>query len=683
MSALPESAPDGDAAPQPGVRVGPDGSTFILRCAPAARVRLLLFTAPDDATPAREIDLERTGDIWRVDVPDAGHGTLYAYLIDRRGASAPAWILDPFTAAVSTPRRWGGKDGLTPGRWPVGGAAFPKGVVIDDARYDWRGDRPPGVPLRDTVIYEAHLRGFTRHPSSGVAQPGTYAAFAEKIPWLKDLGITSVELLPLHEFDEMEFFLENGTRRELRNFWGYSPSAFFAPNARYAAATRPGAAVDELRDLVRALHAEGIEVIFDVVFNHTAETGRFGPALHFKELDPTLYYLHKPGGTEFADFTGCGNTLNANHPAVADMILACLRRWVGTFHADGFRFDLASALTRDPDGRPMTHPPLIEQICADPVLRNLKLIAEPWDAAGLYQVGSFPGRSWLEWNGRFCDDVRRFWGGTGGLLGTLATRVAGHSDLYQRAGRSPLNSVNFITCHDGFTLADLVRYSRRHNEANGEHGADGEKHNHSFNCGVEGSSDDPAVEALRLRQQKNLLATLFLSQGVPMLLAGDEFGRTQRGNNNAYAQDNEISWIDWTLAESQAGLTSFARALIRLRASHQSLRRDRFLTGHGHAGSPPDIRWFGPGGGEPDWRHGAALGLILSGDRRCTGADADEPDLLVLLNGRAETVVFPALPPGKWRLEVASLDPPPEPEAGGVPLSGPSIAIWSGTHASQ
>jgi len=671
----PAPAPSGGAEGlRPGAHAGRDGTTFVLRCAPAARAWLLLFDAAGDAHPSREVALERRDDLWHAHVPAAGHGTPYAFRLEAPGLAPDQWLLDPCAAAVATPRRWGETAGLVPGRWPRHGAAFPKALVVDDARYDWGGDRPPCTPLRDTVLYEASVRGFTAHASSGAAAPGTYSAFAEKIPHLVRLGITAVEVLPVHEFEEMEFFLENGRRRALRNLWGYSPVAWSAPNARFAAGHAPGAAVDEFRDLVRALHDAGIEVILDVVFNHTAESDRHGPVLSLKGLDRSLYYILKPGSGDLADFTGCGNTVNANRPAVTEMILDCLRRWVLQFHVDGFRFDLASALTRAPDGHPLPAPPLIDRIANDPVLHHVKLIAEPWDAAGLYQVGAFPGLRWQEWNGRFRDDVRRFWRGDAGMLGLLATRLAGSSDLYHRHARGPLSGVNFAACHDGFTLADLVRHARTHNEANGEGGADGEKHNHSFNGGVEGPSADPAVEALRLRQQKNLLATVFLSQGVPMLLAGDEFGRTQRGNNNAYAQDNDLSWVDWSLADRNAGLLDFTRRLLRLRAAHPALRREAFLTGHCGHGAPADVQWIGPGGTAPDWHAGRALGMRLSGCARCTGAAADGPDLLVLINGGVEGVRF-ALPPGPWALELATAEPGPVASDGAVSLPPHSLAV--------
>ncbi len=677
-------APSAMACRRCGATVEDGATVFVLRCARARRVWLMLFDAPDAEDPAGEFALSpavhRQGDLWQLRLPGVGHGALYAWRIEAPDWDMRRWVLDPYASAIATSRRWGDTHGLTPGRWPERGAAFPKCVVVDDSRYDWRGDRPPRTPLADTVVYEVHLRSFTAHPTARAAAPGTYAAFAERIPYLRDLGITAVELLPIHEFDEMELWIEHGPRRHLRNLWGYSPIAWFAPNSRYAARPAPGAAVDEFRDLVRALHEAGLEVWLDVVFNHTAEGGAGGPIWSFKALDRHLYYIFKPGTDEYADFTGCGNTVNANEPVVAEMIVDCLRRWVREFHVDGFRFDLAAALTRGPDGRPLEDPPLLARIAAEPDLREIKLVAEPWDVGGLYQVGAFPGRDWLEWNGRFRDDVRRFWRGDPGLLGVFATRVAGNSDLYRHRPRGPLTSINYVTCHDGFTLADVVRYSRPHNEANAEGGRDGEHHNHSFNCGVEGPTDNPHIEALRWRQQKNLIATTLLAQGVPMILGGDEFGRTQRGNNNAYAQDNEISWFDWTLAERHAPFREWVRALIALRRRHRSLRRERFLTGAGRDGSPPDVVWFGPDGDPPDWSHGRALGYLLSGDPRCTGAPDPEPDLLVLVNGNRQPVEF-RLPPGDWRAAIWTSETTPTlvVQADGrrrVTLEGPSLATF-------
>jgi glycogen operon protein len=655
---------------RPGVRWTGTGAVFTVYSRNADRVWLMLFDRLDSPLPDREIELDpaahRRGDFWTIEVDGVWAGQGYLYRMDGRlGLFDPGqWLLDPYAKAVHSGRGWGERTGLEPGLWPRDGAAFPKGLLLAEDEYDWAGDRPPGIPLSETVIYEAHLRGFTAHPNSGAAYPGTYRSFGEKIPYLKDLGITAVEFLPLQEFNEMEFFLENGTRRNLRNFWGYSTQSYFAPMARYAADQEGSGPIVEFRDLVKGLHAAGIEVILDVVFNHTGEWDEKGPVFSFKGLDQITYYILKPDGSGYENFSGCGNTVKANHPAVQEFILDCLRYWVEEMHVDGFRFDLASVFARDVDGRVLERSPLIDRISSDPVLARVKLFAEAWDAAGLFQVGSFPHSRWSEWNGLFRDEVRRFWTGEPRLLGRMATRLAGSADLYERPGQSPQKSVNFVACHDGFTLADLVRYTVPHNNANGRGGLDGERHNHSANHGVEGPSDDPEIEALRLRQQKNYLATLFLSQGVPMLMAGDECGRTQRGNNNAYVQDNEISWMDWDLARINEDLRSFVRALIAFRRAHPGLRRPYFYRGRAGDGFGPDILWYGPDGGGPDWENGEALAFLIDGDRRSTGGAADDDDLFLIINGSSEVRAFclPERPGRIWRTAWSTMEKEPRPE---------------------
>ncbi|MGL5098314.1 MAG: glycogen debranching protein, partial [Planctomycetia bacterium] len=437
----------------------------------------------------------------------------------------------------------------------------------------------------DSVIYEVHLRGFTAHRSAKVRSPGTYLGFIEKIPYLQDLGVTAVEFLPIHEFDHLEHAVKSPVDGStLCNYWGYSTVGFFAPNGRYAKSRVAGAQVREFKTLVRELHRAKIEVILDVVYNHTAEGNHMGPTIHFKGLDNSIYYHLADDPSYYKDYSGCGNSLNCNHPVVRQFILESLRYWVRHFHIDGFRFDLASVLGRDRSGAVIGNPPLLEEIAEDPELRDVKIIAEAWDAAGAYQVGSFPGGRWAEWNGRYRDDVRRFWRGDPGLTGALATRLTGSSDLYQSSGRRPYHSINFITSHDGFTLSDLVSYNQKHNDGNGEANRDGENNNLSFNFGVEGPSDAIAVGRLRLRQLKNFLATLLLSQGVPMLLGGDEFRRTQRGNNNCYCQDNELSWFDWNLVQKNGELYRFTRELIAFRRNHPVFRRTKFFKGEPPAG---------------------------------------------------------------------------------------------------
>jgi isoamylase len=669
----------------PGVRWTGSGAVFSLSAPAADRVWLMLFDEPGAETPAEEIELDparhRDQGRWSIEVPSARPGRWYAWRAD--GPHPPfdpgQWLIDPSAEILDWNRVWGDARGLKPGVWPQRGAGFPKARLVRDT-FDWGGDRPPRTPWRDTVIYEAHLRGFTAHPSAGVAAPGTYAAFAEKIPHLRALGVTAVEFLPLHEFNELEFLHEGGTRRALRNFWGYSPVGFFAPQSRYAAAGSAGAG-NEFRALVRALHAADIEVILDVVFNHTGEWDRYGPTYAFKALDPHTWYLHEDHGSTLSNFTGCGNTVNANHPAVTAFLLACLRHWVRAYHVDGFRFDLAAALTRGPDGPELARPPLIERISGDPELREVKLIAEAWDAVGLYQVGRFPGTGWSEWNGRFRDDLRRFWHGFGVTAGGLATRLAGSADLYGAAPEGPRRSVNYITAHDGFTLADLVAYERPHNRDNGEQNRDGERHNFSLNGGAEGPSADPAVRARRARLQRCHLASLLVAQGVPMLLAGDEFGRTQRGNNNAYAQDSDVSWVDWSLLDAHRDLHDFTRTLIAFRCAHPALRRTTFLRGEPGADGRRDVEWHGPEGGPPRWDDARSVALRLDGARAHTGADRDDADLWIVFNGEPHPVLFHApAATAPWRMAWSTETPEPPPPLRNA-WTAPAVSVTAFTAA--
>ncbi|MEX0867487.1 MAG: glycogen debranching protein GlgX, partial [Pirellulales bacterium] len=485
----------------------------------------------------------------------------------------------------------------------------PKCVVVDDY-FDWQGDRHLRRNLAETVIYEMHVKGFTASKTSGVEHPGTYLGVIEKIPYLKSLGVTAVELMPIHEFPIMDCF---GNKPARPNYWGYDSMAFFSPHRGYAASDEPAAQVDEFKQMVRALHAAGIEVILDVVFNHTAEGNELGPTFSFKGLENKVYYMLENGGSFYRNYSGCGNTVNGNHPVVREMIFLCLRNWVHNYHIDGFRFDLASILSRDRQGHLVPNPPLIEMIAEDPMLADTKIIAEAWDAAGAYQVGSFSNLRWAEWNGRYRDDVRQFWRGDNGFRGPFATRLAGSSDLYEPGGRKPYHSINFITSHDGFTMSDMVSYSHKHNEANGEGNRDGDNNNHSANYGVEGPTQRRAVDKIRQRQIKNFMSTLFLSQGVPMMVMGDEVRRTQQGNNNAYCQDNEISWFDWTLVDEHKDLFRFISSLIRFRREEPSVRREHFLRGTPErSGDVPDVSWFSPGGQPIDWeRDDSSLTCLL------------------------------------------------------------------------
>ena len=624
-----------------GVQDCCDGFNFALFSRHAERVELLIFGEAADAEPLCTFDLDpaqhRTGDIWHALIDGVRWGQSYAYRV--RGPWAPeagqrfdgsALLLDPYALAITNPVPGNGRS------------------LLVNRRFDWQGTSWPRTPWSDTVIYETHVRGLTIDPSANSAHPGTFLGLIDKIPYFRDLGITALELMPVQEFDER---IPLSRDPPLRNYWGYNPVAFFAPHRGYAAAAGAGSPIAELQTMVRALHRAGIEVILDVVFNHTAEGNEKGPLYNFRGLDNAIYYLLSADRGEYLNFSGCGNTVNCNHPVVRDHIIDCLRYWATEMHIDGFRFDLASILGRDEEGNLEANPPLLESIAEDPILRDVKLIAEAWDAGGAYQVGSFPGQRWAEWNGRFRDDVRRFWRGDAGMTGAFASRLCGSADLYQRSGKEPVNSINFVACHDGFTLADTVSYSRKHNDVNGEDNRDGAAENFSANYGIEGPTDHPEINRTRLRQIKNMLATLFLSRGVPMLLGGDEFGRTQRGNNNAYCQDNEISWYDWRLVEQNRELLRFVRELIAFRQRNPVLREDAFY-------AAADLEWFGPEGRSPDWDGPTgALGCLV---RRRDGAQIGA--LCLLLNAGEGLVEFhlPAAPAGPWRVSIDTGGPSPD-----------------------
>ncbi len=589
-----------------GATIFPGGVNFCVYSRQANRVELLLFDNAEAAQPVQVIDLDprthRTYHYWHVFVPGIGAGQIYAYRAF--GPFDPGQglrfdpgkvLLDPYGRAVVVPQAYSRQRAS---QYGMDHANAMKSAVVDSAAYDWEGDAPLRRSFASTVIYEMHVSGFTRHPSSGVAaeRRGTYAGMIEKIPYLRDLGITAVELLPIFQFDQQD------CPPGLVNYWGYSPASFFAPHSGYSSRKDALGPVDEFRDLVKALHRAGIEVILDVVYNHTAEGNETGPTLSFRGLANEIYYILDQDRAHYANYSGTGNTLNANQPIVRRMILDSLRYWVEEMHVDGFRFDLASVLTRDETGRPLENPPTPWDIESDPVLAGTKLIAEAWDAAGLYQVGSFIGDSWKEWNGRFRDDVRGFVKSDRGEVRMLAARVLGSPDIFGHQEREPEQSLNFVTCHDGFTLNDLVSYNGKHNEANGEGNRDGADSNLSWNCGVEGPTDDAAVEGLRQRQVKNCIVPLLISLGTPMLLMGDEMRRTQRGNNNAYCQDNEVSWLDWSLLDQHRDLHRFVKMLIahRLRgiemggglslglSLNELLRR-------------AEIDWHGIRLGAPDW----------------------------------------------------------------------------------
>ena len=644
----------------------PDGAgvNFAIFSRHATGVELLLYERSDSPRPFQIVRLDpetnRSFHWWHVYVEGLPVGTHFTWRID--GPFDPARgfrfnrrreILDPRVLAV-TDRLWNRAEACHPhaDRYPA-----MRGIVVGND-YDWQGDRPVAVPPERAVIYEMHAGGFTRHPSAKVRHPGTFAGLIEKIPYLAALGVTHVELLPVMGFDPQDL-APGAAALGLRNFWGYSPHSYYSPHPGYCVDPDGGGHVREFRDLVKALHRAGIGVILDVVFNHTAEGGADGPSINFKGSGRTTFYLTDPADrSRFLDFTGCGNTVNCNHPIVTRFLVQCLEYWVREMHVDGFRFDLASVFSRGEDGQPLRNAPFPWHIEFSDVLADSLLIAEAWDAGGLYQVGDFPGYRWQEWNGRYRDVIRRFLRGDGGLLGEMASRIAGSSDLYQEDGRCPFNSVNFVTCHDGFTLRDLVSYNVKHNQANGEENRDGSDANWSWNCGVEGETDDPAILALRRRQAKNALAILLLSQGVPMLLMGDEVLRSQRGNNNAYCQDNEISWFDWERVEEHRDMLRFTQELIALRKRHGSLMRRRFLSGApGSAARLPDVTWHGSRLGEPLWQTPDARILAFT----LGGLTEEEPDLHVVLNMADEPLAapLPAVPGRHWRRAVDTALAPP------------------------
>lgn len=624
-----------------GAHARADGFDFAVVSRHATRLWLELFEDAATGEPSATIELDpehhRTGDVWHVHVSGVAAGTGYAFRAD--GPSAPARglrfdpvrrLYDPYARALRT-TWWDSSDGASPdARDADDGARWHDAVCLTTADVTIARDegdvRRPRRPWSEVVIYEMHVRGFTQHPSASVAHPGTYLGLAEKIPHLVDLGVTAVELLPIHEFNPRELVHRRGAGGPLRNFWGYSPVAFAAPTEGYGTRRTPGGHVDELRTMVRELHRAGIEVILDVVFNHTAESHERGPTLSFRGLENEAYYLLEDDRRRYRDLAGCGNTVAAHHPIVQDLVIDSLRRFA-LAGIDGFRFDLASVLARDSGGELLDRAPLIERIGDDPLLRDVKLIAEAWDAAGGYQVGGFPTR-WSEWNDRYRDDVRRFWRGDPGLAGALATRLCGSADLYQHGNATPARSINFVTCHDGFTLADLVSFERKHNLANGEENRDGAGENHSSNHGIEGPTTDPGIASLRLRQQKNLIATLLLSRGVPMILGGDELGRTQLGNNNAYCQDNEISWYDWRLLEENRDLFEFVRAMIAFRRSRAVLCRDQFY-------EPGEVEWLAPNGERRSWSDPKPV-LVA----HVRGRHAGEVELCVLFNASRDALSF-------------------------------------------
>ncbi|MCC6178752.1 MAG: glycogen debranching protein GlgX [Chloroflexi bacterium] len=648
-------------SPHPlGATPDAEGVNFSIFSQNATSIELLLFAAHTAVEPFQVVPLDparhRTFHFWHAYLRGLRPGVQYAYRVngphDLHGLgqrfNPNKILLDPYAKGVTT-TLWQRADACTP---DDNLATSMRSVVIDHADYDWEGDRPLKRPMAETIVYELHVGGFTKSPTSGVAHPGTFAGLIEKIPYLQALGITAVELMPATQFDPADVAHSNpvdGT--PLVNFWGYSPVAFFAPHDGYCVSPDQATHIRELRDLVKALHRAGLEVILDVVFNHTTEGNHLGPTIGFRGLENSIYYHLDPADrARYLDYSGCGNTVNCNHPIVDKLIVECLEFWVREVHVDGFRFDEGSILSRGEDGVPMVHPPVVWHIELSEELADTKIIAEAWDAAGLYQIGNFPGGRWAEWNGRYRDDIRRFVRGDPGIVGTVASRIAGSSDLYAWDGSLPINSVNFITCHDGFTLYDLVSYNWKHNEANGEGNHDGLDDNLSWNCGAEGPTDVAAIETLRRRQIANFVVILLLSQGVPILLAGDEVRRTQCGNNNAYCQDNEVSWLDWALVDEQADLLRFFREAIAFRKRHPVLQRRRFFTGALNSRGLRDIDWHGFLLNEPGWFDPGSHVLAFT----LGGLDGDA-DLHVMLNMDPSALDF-EIPVVKGRRWLRAID---------------------------
>ncbi len=659
-----------------------NGTNFAVFSEVAEAVDLCLF---DDAGAERRLRLEEVDAFsWHAYLPGVGPGQRYGYRV--HGPDDPSQglrcnpyklLLDPYARAIEGGIDW------NPSCWSYDlehegavniedSAPHVMKSVVSHPHFDWGGDRRPDIPLHETVIYEAHIKGFTKcHPDVPEELRGTYAGFAHPavIAHLQSLGVTAVELMPIHQFVHDHHLVQKG----LRNYWGYNTIGFFAPHNEYAVSGQRGEQVNEFKYMVKALHSAGIEVILDVVYNHTAEGNHLGPTLCFKGLDNRAYYrLVADDQSFYYDTTGTGNSLNVSHPHTLQLIMDSLRYWVTEMHVDGFRFDLAATLAREfhEVDRLSTFFDLIQQ---DPVVNRAKLIAEPWDIGeGGYQVGNFPAL-WSEWNGRYRDTVRDFWRGEPATVGEFASRLTGSSDLYQSDTRRPVASINFVTAHDGFTLRDLVSYNEKHNEANGENNADGESHNRAWNCGAEGETDDPAVNACRRTQQRNFLTTLFMSQGVPMLLGGDEMGRTQRGNNNAYCQDNEISWVDWSGIDGE--LLDFTRWLIAFRREHPNFRRRRWFQGRAIRGTP-DIGWFRPDGRamtNKDWDvwHARTLGVFMNGkaipSRDEQGRAIVDDSFILFFNAHHEAIdwLIPRQYGQSWALvlDTAELRPEAEPRA--------------------
>ena len=674
---MPEPTTKGRSSPL-GATVSRQGANFSVYSKHATGIELLLFDRADDARPSRVIRIDpltnRTYHYWHVFVPGVKAGQIYGYRVARAFDLSIGMrfderkvLLDPYGLAVAVPQNYSRDAARQKGD---NTATAMKSVVADPSAYDWEGDTPLHRPSSRTIIYEMHVRGFTRHPSSGIAEEkrGTFAGLIEKIPYLRELGVTAVELMPVFQFDTQD------SPPGRVNYWGYAPVSFFAVHQAYSSRQDLLGPLDEFRDMVKALHRADIEVILDVVFNHTAEGDHNGPTLSFRGLDNSTYYILDQDRVRYANYSGTGNTLNANHPIVRRMIVDSLRYWVEEMHVDGFRFDLAAILGRDESGQSMPNPPVLWDIESDPALAGTKLIAEAWDAAGLYQVGSFVGDSWKEWNGRFRDDVRSFFRGEDGSVARFADRLLGSPAIYGHKEREVEQSVNFVTCHDGFTLNDLVSYDHKHNEANGEGNRDGANDNRSWNCGVEGPSDDPAVEKLRNRQVKNFLTIAMLSAGMPMMLMGDEVRRTQFGNNNAYCQDNETSWFDWDLLAKHADVHRFVTLLnARRRLRNTEIERQRISLNRLLRGA--NLTWHGVKVGQPDWSvssHSVALTVEMRDERLTVHLIANA--YWEALDFELPQVGGPSVAP--WRRWInTALDPPQDIVHWEAARPAPSFAI--------
>jgi len=655
-----------------GAHVYHSGTNFALFSKNATDVYLLLFDKASDSEPHTIIQLDsninKTGDVWHIFIHNIGHGQLYGYLVD-----GPYWpqkghrfnvnklLLDPYAKGICGKYQWD-----NPASYSyivgdrLGDLSFSKeknfgiagkSAVVDSAIFDWEGDRPLNIPMKDTIIYEMHVRGFTNDPSSNVKNRGTYLGIIEKIPYLKDLGITTIELLPVQEFNEMENIKTNPvTGERLKQYWGYSTIGFFACDSWYATDQDGVTAAIEFKKMVKALHKVGIEVIIDVVYNHSGEGNEYGPTVSFRGLDNSIYYM-LDNGRHYKNYSGCGNTLNCNHPVVKHLILDSLRYWVIDMHVDGFRFDLAPILGRDENGNWVPSYSILNEISNDPILSNTKIIAEGWDAGGLYKVGHFPKR-WAEWNGKFRDDIRSFIRGDNGKVGDLAKRLTGSADLFYYGGRMPHHSINFITAHDGFTLNDLVSYNEKHNEDNGENNLDGENNNLSWNCGVEGETNDPYINDLRDRQMRNFWTLLMISLGTPMILSGDEVKFSKKGNNNTYCHDNKLNWFDWTLLDKNRDFFEFCKYMIRFRKNHPVLRRENFFTGFDTAGNNiPDISWHGVETNKPDWGYYShSLAFMLDGSKAETGASYNDNNIYVAINSYWEDLDFHLPEPSRKKM---------------------------------